>query len=95
MKKAKLSSKKEKIELELEKEIAKSFKEFAKEFDSNLSVVFKMIWRDFWEYQEMKWGLIDLGSIDARLQAIEEHIAMEPSKDIKVIRTLGGKIIKK
>lgn len=95
MKKIRLSSRKSKIELELNSDLAKSFKEFAKEFDNNLSIAFKILWDNYWEYQVMKYGLIDLGSIDARLSILEEQLKTKTNKIEKPIKTLGGRTINK
>lgn len=89
------SQSKEEITFNLDAEIVKAFKEFAKETDGNYDIAFKLLWRDFWEYQQMKWGLIDLGTIHARLQALEGRIDIEPTGNVKVIRTMGGKVITK
>lgn len=46
------------------------------------------------EYQTMKEKLIDLGSINARLAALEETVISLQSPK-KMIKTIGGKVIKR
>mgnify|MGYP000070604309 CR=1 FL=1 len=72
-----------------------AFIEIADEhFEGDYGMLLKWLLEEALEYQNMKEKLIDLGSIDARLRAVEEAVKIsQANADKKVIKLLDGSSI--